>query len=84
MSGEPFSDFIAWRETMGLNTYEAAEALGISRVTLHKIQSSGEPPKLTVRLAMEALSARGEPHALARRVAALEERVSKIEENQHG
>jgi DNA-binding XRE family transcriptional regulator len=74
-----FSDMAAWREVMGLNTYEAAEKLGISRTTLWQIERDRKAPSLTVQLAMEALSARGEASVIARRVERMEAQLARME-----
>lgn len=77
MTDEPFSDMRAWRETMGLNTYEAAEALGVSRTLIWELEKSGAAPKRTVQLAMQALAeGRGTP--LDRRVTELEAEVAAL------
>lgn len=58
MRPDPYSDFAAWREAVGLNTYDAARVLGLSRQTIWVMEKQGKAPKLTVRLAMEAYTRR--------------------------
>ena len=67
----------AWREAMGLNTYEASQALGVSRMLLWELEKEGRAPKRTVQLAMQALTeGRGLP--LEKRVAELEADVAAL------
>lgn len=66
-----FSDMKAWREAMGLNTYQAAQALGVSRMVIWQLEKEGREPKRTVQLAMRALAFQRGPlrDAIAREAA---------------
>lgn len=48
------AEFIVWRQRMGLNRTQAAEALGISRNMPAKYEAGTSPIPLTVALACAA------------------------------
>lgn len=57
---------------MGLNTYQAAQALGVSRMLIWQLEKEDLAPKRTVQLAMQALAfQRGPPRDAIAREAAL-------------
>lgn len=49
------ADFARWRDLMGLNRTQAAEALGVSRNMPAKYEAGTAPIPLTVALACAAL-----------------------------
>lgn len=51
------ADIKAWRKSLKLTQFEAADALGISRRQLQNYEKDEWPVPLTVRLAMAALEA---------------------------
>jgi len=54
--------FTAWRERLGLNTVQAAKALGCSRTTIQAYEAGRSPIPRYVALACAALAMGLPPH----------------------